>query len=209
MRAAHGLWATLALLLLPAGSRALRDGECEGEWGRAGGGAAPGHGEVRPRLHAAVGGRGTGRAAESGSWRGAEVPSARAGGCGRSGALPRPVLRRAALPRPVPSRARPRCAALSRRRRRCRFARRSRRAAAARSAALRRAGTEAIPGRDGELWGFCGAAARLGGRHGAQLHRGRRRHCLQRLCSFRRFSLPDSAQWTSVCVCDWRQTDVR
>ncbi|OXB71303.1 UNVERIFIED_CONTAM: hypothetical protein H355_005729 [Colinus virginianus] len=29
MRAAHGLWATLALLVLPAGSRALRDGECE------------------------------------------------------------------------------------------------------------------------------------------------------------------------------------
>ncbi|XP_042741398.1 mesencephalic astrocyte-derived neurotrophic factor [Lagopus leucura] len=29
MRAAHGLWATLALLLLPAGSRALRNGECE------------------------------------------------------------------------------------------------------------------------------------------------------------------------------------
>ncbi|CAM9360001.1 unnamed protein product [Bubo scandiacus] len=29
MRAAHGLWAVLALLLLPAGSRALRDGECE------------------------------------------------------------------------------------------------------------------------------------------------------------------------------------
>lgn len=41
MRAAHGLWAALALLLLPAGSRALRDGECEGEWGRAGGGAGP------------------------------------------------------------------------------------------------------------------------------------------------------------------------
>ncbi|XP_035402960.1 mesencephalic astrocyte-derived neurotrophic factor isoform X1 [Cygnus olor] len=29
MRAAHGLWAALALLLLPAGGRALRDGECE------------------------------------------------------------------------------------------------------------------------------------------------------------------------------------
>ncbi|OPJ80866.1 putative RNA-binding protein 15B [Patagioenas fasciata monilis] len=29
MGAAHGLWAALALLLLPAGSRALRDGECE------------------------------------------------------------------------------------------------------------------------------------------------------------------------------------
>ncbi|XP_055662333.1 mesencephalic astrocyte-derived neurotrophic factor [Falco peregrinus] len=29
MRAAHGLWAVLALLLLPAGGRALHDGECE------------------------------------------------------------------------------------------------------------------------------------------------------------------------------------
>lgn len=44
MRAAHGLCAALALLLLPAGGRALRDGECEGEWGGAGqeGGGGPG-----------------------------------------------------------------------------------------------------------------------------------------------------------------------
>lgn len=41
MRAAHGLWAALALLLLPAGGRALRDGDCEGEWGRAAGGGGP------------------------------------------------------------------------------------------------------------------------------------------------------------------------
>lgn len=35
MRAAHGLCAALALLLLPAGGRALREGDCEGECGRA------------------------------------------------------------------------------------------------------------------------------------------------------------------------------
>lgn len=31
MRAANGLWAALALLLLPGDSRALREGDCEGE----------------------------------------------------------------------------------------------------------------------------------------------------------------------------------
>lgn len=33
MRAANGLWAALALILLPGDSHALREGDCEGEFG--------------------------------------------------------------------------------------------------------------------------------------------------------------------------------
>lgn len=68
MWVANGLWAALALILLPGGSRALREGDCEGERG-AGGcpclgrGAAPGLARESPwprgaAFHRRLGGLG-------------------------------------------------------------------------------------------------------------------------------------------------------
>lgn len=116
------------------------------------------HGEARRgrarTLPLGAGARaGPPRAARGGA---RESPLARAGGCGRAAALPRPLLCRPAPPRPA--RPAPGCAAPSRR---CRFACRSRGAA---TAASRWAGLNA--GRDGSrrsrgVPGFRGAAARL------------------------------------------------
>lgn len=52
MRAANGLWAALALILLPGDSHALREGDCEGEFGFAEGGSGE-------SATASRGGRGT------------------------------------------------------------------------------------------------------------------------------------------------------
>lgn len=69
MRAAHGLCAALALLLLPAGGRALRDGDCEGECGRVRPAGTAGGGRSSPPSPAAWPVRravGPGRGAASG-----------------------------------------------------------------------------------------------------------------------------------------------
>lgn len=86
MRAAHGLCAALALLLLPSGGRALRDGDCEGECGRARPAGTAGGGRSSPPSPAVWPVRevvGPGRGAALGLWQ--PRVTARSPGLGRAG----------------------------------------------------------------------------------------------------------------------------